>query len=293
MAIHTYTGVAQDGNYTNTENWKEGVVPILAGDVVISKLATYPITKNLNQSAIAYQSFSHEEGCKVKIGSEAAPLQFKIETAKDQITLRGDAECWLDISATTIGQVEILTQSAQKYHLLLPAGGLPLIMIRKGHLVLESGKATLIEMETAGNLANDARVTNRGATITALEQVGGFFKQEEDDTGAGGDTVLHHIWAGEAHIEDGDYQALVQHGGLVRYDADGADGTLDSAVIRAGKFDASGDTRAKTITALTYHGMSEIDLDNGAGNITVGTLTQKGIFAPAQGFNVVLSSVPA
>lgn len=292
MALHTYMGAAQDGDYTNTVNWKEGVVPILASDVVISKLATYPITKNLNQSAIAYQSFSHEEGCKVKIGSEAAPLQFKIETAKDQITLRGDAECWLDVSATTIGQIEVLTQSAQKYHLLLPAA-FPLVMVRKGHFVLESGTATLIEMETAGNLATDARVTNRGGTITKLEQVGGYYKQEEDDIGAGGDTVSHEIWAGEAFIQDGDYQALIQHGGLVRYDADGADGTLDSADIRAGKFDASGDTRAKTITALTYHGMAEIDLDNGAGNITVGTFTQKGIFAPSQGFNIVLTSVPA
>lgn len=123
-------------------------------------------------------------------------------------------------------------------------------------------------MELLDNLEADAQLIIEKGTgiVDLLRQVGGILEQE------GGTLTSHKMHAGKALIlDEAIYTAMEQYGGEVDWRTID---TLTSALIFGGHFTGAYDPRAKVIDHIESHGEATVDLDNGAGNIT---LTEGGV----------------
>ncbi len=292
MADKHWHGAAQDGAYGNTQNWLEGIIPAANDDVFVD--GDEDITGGLDQSAVTIDSFNVQPSYTGKIASAAEELKLTFATTST-LAWRSGAIGWIHLNNTKPVVTVRSKLVGEGLHLTGGTAGnsVTLVIIRRGELILEKGDYDLILMESDGNVRSDAHLTNLNAKVLLLRQVGGVYGQDDKDTSSAPNVVAHKMHAGTATITEGDYQDLEQFGGLVLYHVDKADGTLDNAEIFGGEFNASGDVRPKIITNLDYHGEAIVNVDNGAGNITLTNgVGQRGSKPPIIGYDVTLTPTP-
>lgn len=156
-------------------------------------------------------------------------------------------------------------------HLKTGTGGGPdmdRLKIELGYVIHHSGTITQVIMDWRNNIVTDSRlkVPVGGGTIDALEMDGGSLRQE------GGTITACIASKASLAIEDGTMLVLTTYGSSTLWHTV----TAGTAHVHGGVFDASGDGRAKTITALSLHSDASINLDNGRGNITVSLFRREG-----------------
>lgn len=196
------------------------------------------------------------------IGSPSAFLRIKCD---DALIFQGQNNAYIDVSTQALPLLKVRSNSASNglHFKTGDTGGTldtDVLWLQQGNVWVEAGLIVEANMESWDLIASDANLTLTAGTITLLNKQGGTFTQD------GGTCTLLHNRLGASTINAGTLTAGDMAAGLVKWETTV---TLVNFDTWGGKFDASGDERAKTITNLSMHGDAEIDIDNGRDNITI------------------------
>jgi hypothetical protein len=146
----------------------------------------------------------------------------------------------------------------------------------------QSGSVTTVFMELIDDLRTDAKLILEKGTgiIDLLRQIGGIFTQE------GATLTDHRMHEGTALIlNESVYTSVEQYGGEVDWRTIQ---TLTNGFIFGGHFTGANDPRAKIISHIESHGEATVDLDNGAGNIT---LTEGGVLKYGKNMPIISTGI--
>lgn len=272
MAVREWLGTAADGDYTNTSNWKGGVVPI-AGDDVYFKEGAENVDTNLNQSAILLDSFHVEQGYTGLLGLQETFLQIKspllyIGANPTRTNINGSQRINIDVGSATAcdifvdGSATSAVDTAKTPIRLLAANSSSQIFQTDGVVAVADDPASSSSL---------ALVDSSGGTITLGEGVT-LVKL----VARGSATVLVQDDVTTVEIFDGTITVklvaaittLNSEGGTVIFDSSG---TIATANIVSGILDYTNGTVPRALTTLNFGGDgAEIRYDSSL--VTIGTV---------------------
>ena len=255
MAVKEWIGTAADADYTNSANWKGGVVPI-AGDDVFFKTGAEDVNVNINQSGVLLSSFNVEKGYTGLIGLTETFLQIKtpllyLGNNPTNTTINGSQRINIDVGSVTAcdifinGSALTAIDSAKTPVRLLVSNVASNIFQTDGRVSVaddpaSSSSLALIDSSggfmTIGEAVTLIKLVSRGdASITAQENI----TTVECFNG----TILMDLAA--------TITTLTIEGGTVLFDSSG---TVTTANVIGGILDYTNQTTPRTITTLNYGG---------------------------------------
>ncbi len=259
-------GTMIDGNWANTSNWSGGVVPASTDDIRIDSGVS--LTTNLTPAltgANALDSLRVANSYKGNTGASGNPLTLDVNNALDFDG--GGAEAWFKVDATSADSAVINCNSAQiglnACVIDSRSAAIDLINVNRGRVTLSgSGTFTTVNVGTIGN-SDAILVISAGATLTTVNATGGIIT---DSTTV---TITAVTNSGATYTQGGGTLTTVNlHSGKHVFN----DGTITTLNAFGGTLDASEDATDRTITTLHAYTGAVIDLQAGAGTITITNL---------------------
>ncbi len=272
MAVREWLGTAADADYTNTANWKGGVVPI-AGDDVYFKEGTEDVNVNINQSAVLLDSFHVEKGYTGLIGLAETFLQIQspllyLGDNPTSSTINGSQRVNIDVGSVTACDI-FVNGSA------LTGIDSPRTPIR---LLSANASSRLFQTDGLASVADDPASSS---SLLLVDISGGTLTLGEaltlvTLTARGSAEVILQDDVTTINIFDGNITTLLEvavttvniEGGTILFDSSG---TITTANIIGGILDYTNATVPRALTTLNYGGDgAEIRYDSSL--VTIGTV---------------------
>lgn len=251
--------VGNEGDVSIAGNWSNGLPS--ASNEAIANSGSQDMNAGLDQSAGAsWKSLHVGSGYTGKIASSIGYLIVKII---DKFIFEGAENAYVDCSNLALPYLKVRSDGTSKglyFKCGTGATDCDLMWIQKGYVWHVLGTVVKTVMESWTLISADANLTLTAGTLTLVEKQGGTFTQD------GGTCTQLNNRTGGVTINAGTLTNFESSAGITRWETTT---TIASAKIWGGKFDASGDERARTITHIEMHGDAEVDLDNGKDNITL------------------------
>ena len=265
MATRTWTGVAADGDFSNTANWSAAFVPVTGDSIVVSASASYGMTTNLDRSADAPTAnglnivdFKIEKGFAYNIGSLTLPLRL----TADKFTDLGNGEVYFctDTGAANLDTDRVIIDKddiSKLVYLIFPGdfgasdSTFTLIeVVRGANVNIGSG----VSGDGAGTLwisprfsDTDVFVTiNYSASVTNTYMNGGELKL----TSSGGALTTLNLGGGSVDFRLGTIATLNQAGGVIQHNCPTASGSITTYNAFGGFLDSRQTAGTKVISLM-------------------------------------------
>jgi hypothetical protein len=263
LAVDTYnwTG-ALSSDFNSNGNWTtNGIaassVPATADNVVID-YGSVDITASLNQSTKQFAYLVIGPNYTGQVGNSTSDY---LRCGADLFVISGGGSDHF-LSATGTGFTTAIVRSvgANGTDNLYLSGTIGTLDVRRATLHIASG-CTITTM-----YVDPLNASSGNVTINSQGNVSNLYMRTGVLNVTAGTTGTANIDGGTVTISAGVFTNLSQRGGTLYWHTTS---TLVDAEIFGGTFDASGDVRAKTITAIRVHNGAAITLDNAIGNVEV------------------------
>ena len=240
-------------------NWDNGV-PV-AGDTIFFDTGAVDVTAQFGAAFLAAAIYSTDGYTgNIKMAAGASGLLVNATLLYDR---GGAGEHWFDGTFPT-AMIDNSSTEDDAVHIddSTAAGGITVLNLFRGNMTLDAGiTATTIRVGYSGSKSSDANLTiEAGVSNTTICQWGGTVTDAST-------WVNLFLIDGEFTQTDSDAITLDQWGGTFNFDAVGH--TLTLAYIFGGRFDATEDPNAKTITDMEMWPGSVVDLRNDTNSIAV------------------------
>ena len=270
MGVTIWNGLdpGNEGKWDTAANWDNGV-PSAANSAQFL-FGNQDVTGDLTPAQATILGIYTGPGY---TGNIATADTFLVLTAvTNHIDIQGGNQVYIQTGADCTNGVRVRNEaSGGTLHLKTGTGGSSMTRLKyeKGYVIYYEGTIVKALGDWRTSISSDSRlkIPVGGGTITLLLTDGGALVQE-------GGTITECI----AHktsltFTDGTCVSLATYDSTTLWHTTS---TITLGEIHGGSFDASGDGRAKTITTIRSHGDARVNLDNGRGNITVGTTEVEG-----------------
>ncbi len=275
MATLTWLGTdaGNEGRWDIPANWSTtgsvAAIPV-DGDDVVFGLNAQSITGGLDQNAVELNSLAFSNLYTGSVGANSTPLEIDalILTYAGQGT-----EAWI---AGVFPQLDVndAASGADSLHLSVVVTGK--LTISAGRTVTLDGAISSIGgsyaptasvvaeliVQSRPSLQSPTVIIESGCTITTL-------RVENGTVTCSSPVATIEIYGGQLTVDSGDVTIWRQSGGVGTWTAEGA--TITDLEARGGVFNASTNVAVKTITELWMYSGFNVQLDNSALTIVVGT----------------------